>query len=131
MIQSTACLIVLLAACSAWDRQFGRIPNEYCAAGLAFGLVCRDQAGGWFLGLALACLLSLLTSYVSRVSLAAGDWKLFAAVGALVGPAQVFVIYVFSTLLLAFAPARIRRPGAPWLLLGAIPVIAWRLAHAD
>ncbi len=94
-------LLVLLAlmlaiAAAVWDVRQHRIPNWLTLPGVVAGMVLRSALLGWKgLGSAVAgCFLGggiLLLFYLIR-AMGAGDVKLMAAIGSLVGPSQTMNI---------------------------------------
>ena len=88
---------------AAWiDLRSGRIPNALSLAGAMLGLIIHLELGGLGgllhslagLGLGLAL---MLPGYLVR-STGAGDVKLMAAVGALLGPEGVLVAFISAIL---------------------------------
>ncbi len=96
-------LVLLVIAAATYDLRFRRIPNWLNLAGviLGFGLnavlfqLSGTAEAGEGLLLALAVYLPL---YLLR-GMGAGDVKLMAAVGALVGPGNWFQIFIATALL--------------------------------
>lgn len=90
------------------DWRSRRIPNWLTVPGLALGLGTNTVAWGWagtktaFAGAGLA--LGLLLPLVLLRSLGAGDWKLMGALGAFLGPRQIFLVLV-TTIFIAGAMA--------------------------
>jgi prepilin peptidase CpaA len=93
-------LVVALTA--AWtDWRTRRIPNWLTVPALALGIGANALAAGWpgakasleGAGLAMVILLPL----VLMRGLGAGDWKLMAALGALLGP-YLFLVALFTSL---------------------------------
>ena len=87
-IQIALCCLVLVAA--VYDLRFRRIPNWLSLSGLVLGLGLNTLFGG-VAGLAhsllgLLCALGLYVVLYLLRAMGAGDVKLMAAVGALVGP---------------------------------------------
>jgi len=90
-------LILLVSMAAIYDFRFRRIPNWLSLSGLilGFGLNAHGTlAAGEGMLLATAVYLPL---YLLR-GMGAGDVKLMAAIGALVGPANWFVIFAATAL---------------------------------
>lgn len=86
---STLCLILLLAIALAYDLKLHRIPNWLTATGLFAGFALHyylQDLSGLLVSLsgAVVGLVLLLPFYIRRV-MGAGDVKLMAAVGAMMG----------------------------------------------
>ena len=86
-------LVLLLALAVAWDLNTRRIPNVLTIGGCLIALSLRaiqgpESIGFGFLGLALGLLVSL--PFVVAGGLGGGDAKLLAAVGAFLGPEQLW-----------------------------------------
>lgn len=119
----TGYLILLLGMAAVFDWRTGKIPNGICAGGLVAGFACGGSVAGSFLGIAFALYVGL-----SEKRFSGGDVKLMAGLGAIVGSNQLLVAYLCAMLFLyVYNCPRIRRPFAPWLLLGFLPVIVWRI----
>jgi prepilin peptidase CpaA len=97
-------IVVVLVVAAAWsDVRTRRIPNVLTGVGAAIGLTLHvADAGlpgavtsleGMVLGLALA-----IAFFLAR-GMGAGDVKLLAAIGALLGPQPLVLIFVFTGLL--------------------------------
>ena len=86
------------------DWRYRRIPNWLTVSGLAAGLAVNTILFRWpglkaaLLGTALG--LGLLLPFVLVRSLGAGDWKLAGALGACLGPRQLFSV-LMGTILVA------------------------------
>jgi prepilin peptidase CpaA len=82
------------------DWRTRRIPNWLTVPGLCIGIAANAALGEWqgaaraLEGAGLAMV--LLLPFVLIRALGAGDWKLMAAVGALLGPKPFFVVLVVS-----------------------------------
>ncbi|MFB9324828.1 prepilin peptidase [Paenibacillus aurantiacus] len=93
---------VLLACAFATDVRAMRIPNLLTVIALAAGFCCQLLMAGWqggqlaFLG-ALAGFLPFFALYLFK-GIGAGDVKLFAALGAWLGPAAVLDIAMYAIL---------------------------------
>jgi prepilin peptidase CpaA len=135
-----ACGLSLAAAVS--DARSGTIPNRLTLPGLALGLVLGALGdGGWGFGAALCgAALSFLAPYLvfrgSRgVAIGGGDVKLFAALGALLGPrrglevelAALGLLVGFSLLLLTWRGRLLSTfARAFWLSIGRALPRRWR-----
>jgi prepilin peptidase CpaA len=119
----TCVLVVLLAA--VFDFRTRHIPNTVSLGGLFVGLCIHGALGavgggifgalkglGFSLAGAFACGLIPFISW-RRKELGGGDVKLFAAIGAIVGPALGFNVQAFTFLiaLVVLTPYRIVRHG--------------------
>lgn len=97
-IGSILVLVPLAAAITYYDVRFRRIPNRIVLATLTAGLLLNYLAGGWgglgtsVAGFALGFVLMFVFHVLSVTG--AGDVKLFAAIGAVIG-----VQFVLPTLL--------------------------------
>jgi prepilin peptidase CpaA len=101
VIASTvATAAVSLAA--AVDVRWRRIPNWLCASLFLFGVVLnvwRDGAAGGAMSLAGAAVgLALLLPFYMLRAIGAGDVKLLAALGALLGPQLLVSVVVYGAL---------------------------------
>jgi prepilin peptidase CpaA len=96
---------LLLAICAGiLDWRYRRIPNWLTMSGLAAGVAVNTILYRWP-GLKAALLgtllgLGLLLPFVLVRSLGAGDWKLAGALGACLGPRQLFSV-LMGTILVA------------------------------
>jgi prepilin peptidase CpaA len=99
IVVSMAALTIVAAATDLHSRV---IPNWLVASGLALGFGLNTYLYGWtglwaaFLGFGLAFAVHL-PLYVLRLT-GGGDVKLMAALGALAGPKDWFVIFVLASL---------------------------------
>ena len=92
-IVNYALLVPLAALITYYDARYRRIPNAFVLATLVAGLAMNATLGGWqgllasFGGcLAAFCLMLLLHVFGA---MGAGDVKLFAAIGAVIGSSLV------------------------------------------
>ena len=126
-------LAVLAALAAAIDIRYRRIPNWLVLAGIVAGFVVNSPgfaAAGFGIGFVLYFPLYLLRAR------GAGDVKLLAAVGAIVGPGNCFRIFVLTAVLggaIAFGfvllRGRVRRTlfNVGWILRGLLRFRApWR-----
>lgn len=96
-------LVSLVLTASVYDIRFRRIPNWLVLTGLALGVGLNTILSGWtgarssLLGFALAFLV-YFPLYLLR-GMGAGDVKLMAAVGSVVGAANWFGIFTITALL--------------------------------
>ncbi len=96
-------LLLLVAIAAVYDIRFRRIPNWLVLTGLVLGLGLNtfffkwDGARASLLGIVLAFLI-YFPLYLLR-GMGAGDVKLMAAIGAIVGWANWFGIFIISSLL--------------------------------
>jgi prepilin peptidase CpaA len=98
-----ALLVGTVLVAGVWDLRYKRIPNWLNVSALALGFILNSilfSAHGFLLALlGLGCsLLVYLPLYLLR-AMGAGDVKLMAAVGAIVGPVSWLYIFLFTALL--------------------------------
>lgn len=99
---STGALALLLGAAAWSDIRSHRIPNVLVLLGLITGLLLQMSAEGMpglvraLLGMVVGFLV-LMPFYLLR-TLGAGDVKLMAAVGALMGPAEIVGVFLATLL---------------------------------
>jgi prepilin peptidase CpaA len=126
-----ACLALLFTAiAAAFDLRAGAIPNRLLAAGAVLGAggsVAAAAIGGnapRLLALALAgpLLVSIVPLLLYRAGgLGAGDVKLLALVGLLLGPFVGLEVELYAfTLTLLYAPARLIWEGRLWSSMRAL-----------
>jgi prepilin peptidase CpaA len=99
----TAPLSFLVTICAFTDLRTQKIPNVITLPGAMLAICLHAyhagiqgfylSLGGWVLGFAL-----LILPY-SLNAMGAGDVKLLAAIGAVVGPQGVFVIFLYAALI--------------------------------
>src|SRR5215210_7059766 len=104
---AVAFLLPLALVITYYDVRYRRIPNTFVLATLATGLIVNSVVGG--LGGALAslggCLLAFTLMFILHVfgAMGAGDVKLFAAIGSVLGASLVlptfFVVLLTGGLL--------------------------------
>ncbi|MCD1257477.1 prepilin peptidase [Paenibacillus athensensis] len=79
------------------------IPNELTAfaalSGVSWHLISEGWPGLWFAGMGLATGFALLVGLYAAGALGAGDVKLFAGIGAMMGTVFVFQCVLYSLLL--------------------------------
>jgi prepilin peptidase CpaA len=93
-------LVVVVGTAGVYDLRFRRIPNWLVLAGLVLGFCVNTVLFGWAglrlagLGFGLA-LLIYMPLHLLR-AMGAGDVKLMAAVGSLVGPGNWLMLFVIT-----------------------------------
>ena len=96
--------VLVATGAGVLDWRYRRIPNWLTVSGLAAGVAVNTILFRWpglktaLLGTALG--LGLLLPFVLVRSLGAGDWKLAGALGACLGPRQLFSV-LMGTILVA------------------------------
>jgi prepilin peptidase CpaA len=96
-------LVVLVLSAAVWDLRNRRIPNALSLAGIVAGVSLNSFLYGFsglrrsLSGLALALFLYVLLWLIRAVG--AGDAKLMAAVGSLVGPGDWVAIFLITAIL--------------------------------
>ncbi|HEX5709161.1 MAG TPA: A24 family peptidase [Pyrinomonadaceae bacterium] len=97
-----ALLVPLAALITYYDVRYRRIPNAFVLAALVGGLTINALAGGWqgLLSSVGGCLAAFALMLVLHVfgAMGAGDVKLFAAVGSVVGLKLVLPTFVVVVL---------------------------------
>jgi prepilin peptidase CpaA len=97
-------ILILVVIAAAWhDIRTRHIPNWIPVSGVVLGIVLHV----WHSGLpgALTCIggavlgLGIFLPFYMLGGMGAGDVKLFGAVGALVGPSALVIVFVFTGLL--------------------------------
>jgi prepilin peptidase CpaA len=98
VIVIAALLIPLAVIITYYDVRYRRIPNAFVLATLISGLIVNTIYGGWkgTLGSLGGCAVAFILMFVLHVfgAMGAGDVKLFAAVGSLVGTHLVFPTFL-------------------------------------
>ena len=126
-IINSALLIPLAVIITYFDGRFRRIPNAFVLATLISGLAINTITNGWP-GLLLSlggCALAFVLMFILHIfgAMGAGDVKLFAAIGSVIGAPLVlptFVVVVLTGGLLAvFTMVR----------AGAVRATLWRVAQ--
>ncbi len=88
-----ALLVPLAALITYYDARYRRIPNAFVLATLVAGLTMNATLGGWqgLLSSAGGCLAAFCLMLLLHVfgAMGAGDVKLFAAIGSVIGSALV------------------------------------------
>src|ERR1041384_87880 len=106
VIVVAALLVPLAVIITYYDVRYRRIPNAFVIATLASGIIINTIYGGWQGALMSlgGCAIAFMLMFVLHVfgAMGAGDVKLFAAVGSLVGthlvlPTFVVVISAFGS----------------------------------
>ena len=97
-----ALLVPLAVLITYYDARYRRIPNAFVLATLAAGLAVNTVSGGWQGAWSSAggCLLAFVLMFMLHVfgAMGAGDVKLFAAIGSVVG--APLVVPTFLTVVL-------------------------------
>ena len=103
-------VLVVMVTIAAWsDLRTRRIPNWITAPGAVVGFVLQTWDGGFYGALAAMAGAGLglgifIVLYMAG-GMGAGDVKLFSAVGALVGPQALILVFIFTGLLGGIAAA--------------------------
>ncbi len=100
-VEAQALLILLCGLAVVWDLRSRRIPNWLCLCAALAGLLWNalaPEGAGWLAGLeGLGTGFALyLPLYILRAR-GAGDVKLLAAAGAIVGPANCFWLFLYAS----------------------------------
>ena len=98
-----ALLLALILTAAAYDWKYRRIPNWLTFGGVFAGLAVNTYLlgpSGTFLGFggAALALIVYLPLFALR-AMGAGDAKLMAAIGALIGPFAWFSIFIYTALI--------------------------------
>ena len=93
-----ALLVPLAVIITYYDVRYRRIPNAFVLATLASGIIVNTIYGGWrgaIMSLG-GCAIAFMLMFVLHVfgAMGAGDVKLFAAVGSLVGTQMVLPTFL-------------------------------------
>lgn len=90
---AVAFLLPLALVITYYDVRYRRIPNTFVLATLATGLIVNAAGGGWSGALASlgGCLIAFTLMFILHVfgAMGAGDVKLFAAIGSVLGASLV------------------------------------------
>lgn len=140
MVVAATVVAVTTATAAAIDLRTRRVPNwltfGVAAIGMAIAAARLDgvTVGGAFAGLGLGLLLMLPSYVFGRTG--AGDVKMLAAVGTLLGPAAIVTAFFYSAIaggVLALIAAVRRREKddhtfayAPAIAVGAVLASIWR-----
>jgi prepilin peptidase CpaA len=132
------CCLVLVALATISDVAWRKIPNTLTLGGLLVGLVLHAATGfvaggangavhGFgraLVGVAVCAIIPVLS--FARRELGGGDVKLFAAIGALLGPVLGFDVQAsaFLVLLVVVTPWRLARHGALRIALKNAGIVA-------
>lgn len=98
-----SCLGIALVIAAITDVRYGRIPNAVTGPLAMLGLVVHGVTEGWdgilfsLEGLGLG--LGILLLFYALGGMGAGDVKLLGAVGAVIGPVDVFVAFLTTACL--------------------------------
>jgi len=97
-------VVVVIAAIT--DFRWHRIPNILTLPSATVGIISHSLISGWdglassLAGLGLG--LCLLLGFYALGGMAAGDVKLLAAVGAILGPLNIFLVFLMTAILGGF-----------------------------
>ncbi len=98
-----AVLILLILAATWSDLRTRRIPNVVTVAGAAAGFVLHvlngGTAGAWTSIAGALVGFALFVVFFLAGGMGAGDVKLFAAIGALLGPQSTLLVFVLTGLI--------------------------------
>jgi len=96
-------IIVVVVAAAITDFRWQRIPNAMTLPTILLGVLGHGMIQGWEgLGFSLGGLglgLGLLLGFYAMGGMAAGDVKLLAAVGSILGPVNVFLVFLMTAML--------------------------------
>lgn len=133
-----ALLIPLAAIITYYDVRYRRIPNAFVLATLLSGLIINTIYGGWNGTLASlgGCAIAFSLMFVLHVigAMGAGDVKLFAAIGSLVGLQLVlptFLVVILTggvlavLLMLRTGAVRVTMQRVLMILVGFLP--GWQM----
>jgi prepilin peptidase CpaA len=96
-------LIIMVAIAAGFDVKYRRIPNWLVVTGLVWGIAMNVFLFGWpglktsLIGIGIAFVI-YFPLFMLR-GMGAGDVKLMMAIGALVGPANWFLIFMITGIL--------------------------------
>lgn len=139
-----AAIVVLVAAFS--DFLFRRIPNLLTLGGLlvgaliqaAVGFVATNSVAGAFKGLGIGLLGAIACAFIPFIAwkkgeMGGGDVKLFAALGAIMGPMMGFdvVALTFAITLIVLFPYRLLRHGVLKVTLKNAAIRAQNMFRKD
>jgi prepilin peptidase CpaA len=97
------CIIAILILASINDLFYKKIPNWLTFSSLLFGIIFQSVFRGYdgFLfslqGIGIGFVIPFIIYLAGGFG--AGDVKLMAAIGSFVGPKEIFIIFIFSSLL--------------------------------
>ena len=97
-----AALLVLVLVAAIYDLRYRLIPNWLSIAGVLSGIALNVRLLHWAgfrqAGLGLALAFAVYFPLFALRAMGGGDVKLMAAVGAIVGPSNWFVIFILTAL---------------------------------
>jgi Flp pilus assembly protein protease CpaA len=117
--------ILVTALAARLDSRTGKIPNGLVLFGVVSGIAMSP--GSAVIG-SVSCAICLRLLRPRRSVFGAGDYKLCASTGALLGAWMGILSVVVALLHLSIVPRRVRRPAAPSILLGVLVASLWRIA---
>ncbi|HKP71929.1 MAG TPA: A24 family peptidase [Pyrinomonadaceae bacterium] len=101
-IASSALLVPLAVVITYYDARYRRIPNAFVLATLVAGLAVNSMFGGFdgVLASVGGCLLAFLLMFMLHIfgAMGAGDVKLFAAIGSVLGASLVVPTFLVVVL---------------------------------
>ena len=99
----TLVLIAIVLAAAVTDLRWSKIPNILTFPSMGIGLIGHTWLSGmeglWFSAGGLAVGFFVLIGFYALGGMAAGDVKLLAAVGAFLGPNNVFLVFLMTAIL--------------------------------
>lgn len=102
MLLTVSILLAASGLAAYFDLTARRIPNWLTASILAYGLMAQTWMGGWaglrssVLGAAIGGAILLVPVWFG--GLGAGDMKLLAAIGGVVGPYGIILVFILASL---------------------------------
>ncbi len=97
------CILAILILASINDLFYKKIPNWLTFSSLLFGIIFQSVFRGYdgFIFSLQGAGIGFVIPFIIYLAggFGAGDVKLMAAIGSLVGPKEIFIIFIFSSLL--------------------------------